>query len=250
MGLYKASDVLPEKVSRLSTMIDELDWLFGRPREWGLPMGRISLITGARGTGKTRILTDLVKRLDKCGKATLFSQGEVTVGQFVAEKFESSIPSHCYLCDGMSLDDQISAISKVSPAIAITDSVQQIEEYKGGRGAKEVIRKIRSVIQRTGTHVILISQMTTTGTSRGGTELPHEVDIEAYLTKWAPTMMPNFVSLKIAKNRYGEVGKEAIYCHLDSGIECQSENRYKDPKWVSERGSKVKPGFWSRFVGK
>ncbi len=249
MGLYKASEVSPEQVDRLSTTIDELDWLFGRPREWGLPKGRITLITGARGTGKTRILTDLVERLDQRGEKTLFSQGEVSVGQFVAEKFEHGVPANCYLCDGMGIDEQISAFAKIQPAIAITDSVQQIEEYKSGRGAKEVIRKIRSVIQHTGTHVILISQMTTTGTSRGGTELPHEVDIEAYLEKWAPRTCPNFISLKIAKNRYGEAGKEALYCHQDNGIECQSTNRLKDERWVREHqvaGRKKFLGLWGK----
>lgn len=246
MGLYKATDVTPETVTRITSTYDELDWLFGKSKSWGLPKGRITLITGVRGGGKTRLLTQLIKGWDRLGWKTLMSQGEVSVGQFVAEKFEGYVPPNCYLCDGMGIEDQIDALATVSPAVAITDSVQQIEEFKGGKGAKDIIRKIRSVISHTGTHLILISQVTTTGTARGGSELPHEVDCESYLTKWAPNQFPNFVSLEIAKNRYGESGKEAIFCHKDEGLICQSQNRLKDEKWVAEHRSPARWMPWFR----
>lgn len=234
MGLYKATAVTPERITRLDALQPEVNWAFGKRGSWGLARGRIILITGERGCGKTRFLTELVHGWDQIGLTTMFCQGEVSVGQFVAEKFEKGIPSHCFLSDDMSIDDQISHIAATSPAVCITDSVQQIEEYKNGRGAKECVRKIRSVIGHTGTVMILISQMTTTGTARGGSELPHEVDTESYMKKWAPTTAPNLFCLEIAKNRYGPSGKEVVMCHRNTGVEFQSQNRLRDPDWVKD----------------
>ena len=138
------------------------------------------------------------------------------------------------ITDDMGIYDQIDYIKRFAPKFMVTDSVQQIEEYRGGRGAKEIVREIRKATAMTGTHVIFISQQTTDGKSKGGTELPHEVDVEIFMERYAPELCPDLISFKVNKNRYGKGLQDAVLCHKDWGIECQSENRFKDPKWVAE----------------
>jgi predicted ATP-dependent serine protease len=241
MEVYKLSDVAPEILSRVSTTDAELDWAFGRKNNWGLVRGKISLWSGERGVGKTRLLSQLMKAWDAAAMSSMIFQGEVSPGQFAAEKMNGYKSDRIFISPSTSIDDQIDAIRTYAPSWVITDSVQQVEEYKGGRGAKEIVRKLREVLEVTGTHVIFISQLTTTGKTKGGTELPHEVDVECYLRKWAPSVSPHLVELKVSKNRYGEAGKEVVFCHKDWGVETQSQNRLKDQDWNSGHRAAVAP---------
>jgi predicted ATP-dependent serine protease len=241
MQVYKLSDVTPELLRRVSTTEMELDWAFGRKGDWGLVKGKISLWSGERGVGKTRLLSQLMKAWDKVGCSSMLFQGEVSPGQFAAEKMAGYKSDRIFISPSTLIDEQIEAIQHYAPTFVITDSVQQIEEYKGGRGAKEIVRKLRDVLEVTGTHVIFISQLTTTGKTKGGTELPHEVDVECYVRKWAPKVSPHLIGLTVAKNRYGEAGKEVVMCHQDWGVEFQSQNRLQDAIWVGDHRAAVAP---------
>lgn len=242
--VYKLSDVAPELLPRISTTDPELDWAFGRIHNWGLVEGKISLWGGERGVGKTRLLSQLMKAWDKAGMSSMIFQGEVSPGQFAAEKMSGYKSDRIFISPSTLIDDQIEAIRAYKPVFVITDSVQQVEEYKGGRGAKEIVRKLRGVLEITGTHVIFISQLTVLGRTKGGAELPHEVDIECRLQKWAPGVSAHLIVLSMVKNRYGEAGKEVVFCHKDWGVETQSRNRLKDQAWNSEHCEGVQRRKW------
>jgi predicted ATP-dependent serine protease len=241
MEVYKLSDVVPERLARVSTTDPELDWAFGRVGEWGLVRSKISLWSGERGVGKTRLLSQLMKSWDRVGLSSMIFQGEVSPGQFAAEKMEGYKSDRIFISPSTLIDEQVEAIKHYAPSFVITDSVQQVEEYRGGRGAKDIVRKLREVLEVTGTHVIFISQLTTTGKTKGGTELPHEVDVECYVRKWAPKTSPHLIALTVAKNRYGEAGKEVVMCHKDSGVETQSQNRLQDAAWNSDHRAAAAP---------
>jgi predicted ATP-dependent serine protease len=241
MGIHKLSEVVPEVVGRRTSTMDEIDFMYGKRGSWGLPDGRISLWSGGQGTGKTRLLVQFMKGWDALGWTSMINQGEVSPAQFAFEKFEGYKSDRILISDSMGIGDQIDYIKTYSPAFVITDSVQQVEEYDGGRGAKKIIRELRKTLSHTGTHVIFISQLTADGKTKGGTELPHEVDIEAYLERWAPETCPDLISLQINKNRYGNFGRKAILAHKEWGMEVQSNERLKDKDWLADHGSRMKP---------
>jgi len=249
MAVDRASDIKPELAGRFSTTWDEMDWAYGKKGQWGAPHARISLWSGEHGVGKTRLLTDWMKRLNKQGMTSMISQGEVSRGQFIGEKLGAGKYDNIWVSDDMAIDDLISAIQKVSPVVCITDSVQQIEEYQGGRGAKKIVRKLRDVLEGTGTHVVFISQLTADGKSKGGTELPHEVDVEVRLSLFAPTFAPSMFAMVFGKNRYGIRGKSVVCCHKDWGVDVQSQHRLSDPDWVRERGGVVVPVARKKILG-
>lgn len=241
MQVFRLNEVTPDQVTRFPVGFDELDWAYGRPHEWGVPMGRISLWSGEKGVGKTRLLSQLMKVWDERGWTSLIFQGEVSPAQFASEKMRGYTSDRILISQDVSIDEQIRAIATYRPHFVITDSVQQIEEYRGGRGAKEIVRKLRALLELTQTHVIFISQLTAAGTTRGGTELPHEVDVEVYVKRWAPKTCPDLFYMEIMKNRYGRSGKEVVFCHKDWGVECQSQHRMKDADWVRDHSPAVLP---------
>ncbi len=180
----------------------------------------------------------MIKRLDQLNppQSSMIFQGEVSPGRFKGEKMAGYSPrGNIWVSGDVAIDEQVAAIAQYKPRLVITDSVQQIEEYRDGRGAREIVRKIRDVIERTGTHVIFISQLTRGGNSKGGTNLPHEVDVECHLTK-ASDCTPGLFLFIVGKNRFGKTGGEVVFSHQDWGVECQSNHMYDDPSWQRSMG--------------
>jgi predicted ATP-dependent serine protease len=137
-------------------------------------------------------------------------------------------------------------IQELKPSLVVTDSVQQIEEYNGGRGAKNIVRKARTALSYGG-HLIFISQLTVGKTPRGGTALPHEVDIVCTLERWDPVAPPIFV-MTVGKNRFGTTGRQVLFAHKEDGVECQSQMRLADTDWAMSHGTRVRSMIGWRLV--
>lgn len=284
MTVQRIQDIEAEELTRIPTTYDELDWFYGRSGSWGQPCSRIILWGGESGTGKTRLLVSLAKRWDAIGISTMFAQGEVTPAQFKGDYLKGFTPEGgMWVMSGMTVPEIKDAIQKYRPKVFITDSVQQIEEYAGGRGAKEVVRELREACEPGDTSIILISQLTTGGTAKGGTELPHEVDGVCYLRKMTkPQLTPaayerlqaevlveterrhalgimdtpakvfedlivemaadmgTQFTMEMDKCRFAPAGRSTVWQHEDWGVDCISNNRFDDKKWVDEHpGSSV-----------
>lgn len=238
MEVFDLSNLDAEHTSRILTSWDELDWAYGSNTSYGLPSGSISLWSGAPGIGKTRLLVELMKRFDQMNppQTSMIFQGEISPARFKGEKMGDYIPcGNIWVSGDVAIDEQIAAIDHYKPRLVITDSVQQIEEYRGGRGAKEIVRKIRDVIERTDTHVIFISQLTREGKSKGGTDLPHEVDVECIIESGQKVSDSLFV-LTVGKNRFGCKGREVVFAHHDWGVRCESNNRFEDDDFLESIG--------------
>lgn len=216
MSIQFLKDVVEDKVVRFSSTWVEMDWLYNG----GIPRGGISLWAGAPGVGKTRISVELLKRLDTAGLKTLIFQGELSLGRFKSFQMRDYRSNNIMVSDDTFIEEQIAAIEKYRPDLVISDSVQQIEEYEGGRGAKNIVRRLREVIKRTRSHVIFLSQTTLEGHAKGGTQLPHEVDFVAELSPLPESMVQMSVP---NKNRFGSSGRSIFFAHEDWGVECRKE---------------------------
>lgn len=271
MGIFKSNQIKPKPTLRVSTGIPELDYLYGQTEgSWGMPTSKISLLTGESGVGKTRLLVELVKHMIGSGKNIIFMQGEVGVEAFVAEKMNGQSWSNLLLTDDITLEEQIRHIVQYSPSLMIIDSAQQLENWEKGRNAKDIVNRYRAAIEATGTHIILISQMNADGSTKGGTEISHMVDICLYARKGKALADNQFV-LESGKNRYGVSGVQTIWQHNDEGVSCISQVRWNDSKYLDTRPLwdivpmhvkvsrhlekypiEVKPekkGFWSWVMG-
>lgn len=236
------SQLEPEEVGRISTTFDEMDWAYGKPGEWGMPKARISLWSGEAGVGKSRLLAQMMTRLaDMYRLKSLIVQGEVSAGQFAAEKFKGHKSELIYISEETDLETIVQGIIDVKPALVFIDSVQMIRMEKAAARAANmkpveyVVESLRAALEVTGAHLVLISQLNKAGTTKGSTDLPHLVDIECFLKKYAPSFTRGALfEFAIHKNRYGKSGKEVIFGHQDWGVECQSDNRLKDDDWFDD----------------
>ena len=220
MAVYKLSEIETNHIKRFTSTFGGLDRAYGYPGHYGIPCGRLSLWSGEHGVGKTRLVAELMKRWAREGISSLIFQGEVSPEQFKGEKLGDFDSDLIGVSDDVDIEEQVHVIMDTGPQVAIFDSIQQIDEYRGGLGAKEIVRSLREIINVTGTHVIFLSHLGKDGKTKGRTDISHEVDIEGHLyTDEGIFYASEHVFLmKLTKNRYGNVQEELSFKHMSWGI--------------------------------
>ena len=269
IGQIKAQDI-----ERFYTTIYELDWLFGSDSlndnslSWGIPKESITILGGAGGTGKTRILISIVKYLlkerrenplilslkDRFKKfKVLFFELEMDIYRFKKQNKLDDIegflvPDPNEVSDYSSLEKQLELIEETKPDLIIVDSINRMKEFKKGLNSViisgqaedkakgiEYIKGYRDVINRIGSSVIFVSQYTKDDKVKGSTDFTHDADIIIDLKKEDDKVI---MSIPM-KNRFGRTGIKIDWEHKDKEIVCTSNYRCLDDNWVKgcfERG--------------
>ena len=241
MRTKNLSQIKPEQVDRLSWTYAEMDWAYGTVGSWGFPRGRISLWSGEPGVGKSRLLAEIMKRLAERGERSLIFQGEVSAEQFASEKFKGVSSANIFLSEAKKVDEICEGIKEVKPSLVFIDSFQMIRDERvraksfGMKPIEYIIECLRQSLVEVGAHMVLISQLNKSGKTKGSNDLPHLVDIECYLQKYAVEFTRGgLFEFIINKNRYGSSGRSVIFGHKDWGVECQSQHRLQDPEWLTQ----------------
>ena len=249
------TEITPETVERIPTGNRGLDYLYG---DGGMPRKVMALWAGSKGVGKTRTTVEVCKQLLKAGRTVLYFTLEMTKPQFherYCQKMDRRFKF--YLSEAKSLADQMTVIRDCRPDLIVVDSATVIKEYNNGRGADAIQDAYRNVIQETNSHVIFIGHLNTSGGVKGGTYLPHMVDIEFLIHKLDKEMTtPFFIIACPDKNRYAPTGRETVWMHKEHGVEFQKRDidvaSAVKPNTVrtritERRGSKH--GFFERLFG-
>jgi len=256
MAIQRYKDIENENVPRLSTGIDQVDWIYGidsSSNTWGLPSGKISLWAGGYGLGKSRACIELCRHvLDKKKLSVLYFQGEADLVSFKKWTGDQILDTNneFYVSDSFSLEEQIKEISDTAPNLIIIDSINKLEEF--GSGTKENIKKIidgyRLALSNINNgnhlcHLIIICQLNQNGDIKGATDLPHLVDVVLEIVPCTFTFndFPTqgyFVLRMGDKNRYGKTGKDlyTVWKHLPSGAICVSARSHFDDEWIKNKG--------------
>lgn len=260
-NVYKISEVRAKPVLRASTGFQELDWLYGcstfpnGSTQWGIPQGKISLWSGESGVGKSRAAIQLASSYAKAGVKVLYFQNEVDVSTFAGwVKQTSGLNSsqlNSFVCsDVKTLGKMIEAIYYINPEIVIVDSVNEIDEFETGskQQARLIIegktghRGFRDACLEVKCHVILLSQLNQDGSIKGGTSLPHLVDI-AFKLQHYQGQNGNLFTIRVGiKHRYGRTGNKfySVWEHSDSGIDCVSDYSLEDDRWCLTHGIAIR----------
>jgi predicted ATP-dependent serine protease len=239
--VFSLENIVPKSVRRISTGIDELDFLYGHTgKSWGLPIGGISLWPGSGGVGKSRWAIEVAKCLCDSGMRVLYFQKETAIDMFVPEKMGSWKSPNFFISDHGMLDDQLKAIAEVRPNVVFVDSINAIYEYNEGRGAELIVngdegegrKGYRQALTSIDAHAIFLAQLNQDGTTKGGTKLPHYVDQVFPINKLSQNGInigktsSYFFMHQGDKNRYGKTQ----YCiglkHTNKGVECHSNARW------------------------
>lgn len=226
--VYRLSELTPATVERFSSGYDELDVQFGG----GIPRRKLSVWPAAGGTGKSRLWVQVTKGLNSeeavFPRRVLYITGENPPAEFAGEKFGGYRSDNYFIARLFSIGEIVDAILQTRPDLVVLDSVNSIVEFRGGRGARDIVEGferdnggrqmgLRAAAEQTNSHIVLLSQQNADGSAKGGTSLGHWVDIEVYLSKVKDDN--NRFVVRFGKNRYGRSGTESYWLHTDEGVE-------------------------------
>ena len=181
-------------------------------------MGAISLWAGAPGCGKSRLAIAVAAKVASRNSPILFIQNETTLPQFKQwATAQSPDDRHFFVCNSNSIDEILQAIRTICPSLVIVDSISMLEGIERPQRAKQAITKLQGLAKQIQSHVILIGHLNAKGQVKGGTTLPHLVDIVCHLERGS---ILDWLWLEIpSKHRYGPTGRSAAFRHLNNGLE-------------------------------
>lgn len=248
----KLSEIKAKPIPRIKTGFDELDYIYGysvfsEAIYWGMPMGKISLWAGTSGIGKSRLAIDIAKMISSYAKV-LYFQTEADLEDFGSWVKDTNKYNNFYCSGESNIDNMIKIMYEVNPDVVIIDSVNEIEEFS--IGSKKETRRIingedgkvglKKAINDINGHLILLGQLNADGSIKGGTSLPHLVDIALNLVPADKECKSTFAVTVGIKHRYGRRDDNiyGIWYHVEEGVKCFSENRHYDDKWCNSHGLK------------
>lgn len=245
MKTHAINEIEAEIVGRASTGCEEIDWLMGYSTDatgtsWGLPQGKLTMVAGQSGVGKSRWSIAMACSLANIGIRVLYIQNEVTLGTFAGwVKGRIQSPQNLRVANGRDLSDLTETIKKETPQVVFLDSINQMNEF--GSGSKTNITAIlegdngteglNDLCRRIGVHLFFISHLNQDGSVKGSTTLIHLIDI---VLKVVPAGIDGHFVVKLGdKHRCGRVGQmfRTLWKHTETGVTCESNHRLEDPKW-------------------
>jgi hypothetical protein len=245
MSYTSISKIKGETVKRVSTGHDELDWLYGLSKDknlyqWGIPVRTISTWVGEGGVGKSRLAINLAKYKVSHGKKVLYLQNEVDLPTLAGWVGDTSNMQGFYCSEATALSEQVSMVKELRPDFVFVDSINLIDEFGSGtaKSIKTIVDGFRDAIEGSETHVVILCQLNKEGKATGSTALSHLPDINLHLTN---TTDDGVFAVSIGKkHRYGRKGETytSLWRHIETGVECISENRLADDRWFQPDGYK------------
>ncbi|GBD38678.1 DNA repair protein RadA [bacterium HR37] len=230
---------------RIETTIGELDRILGG----GLVPGSLVLLGGDPGMGKSTLAIDMLNRVAQSKRNVIYVTGEESPEQVKMRAKRLGIDSQrLFVLAETSLENIIEQIDKISPVIAVIDSIHTIytEDFPSAPGSVGQIRECASRLMQYakahGTSMLLIGHVTKEGTIAGPKVLEHLVDTVLYFEggKEHPYRI-----LRAVKNRFGSTNEIGVFEMQDSGLK-----EVKNPSeiFLSERpvnasGSVVVPSL-------
>lgn len=250
------SDIKYEVLQRAKTGIDTLDWMYGYTTGndgitcWGLPRGKISLWYGEKGIGKSRVAIAVARALTNSGYKVLYFQSEAPISDFAQWASHFDHPENLIVSNADNLPDIIAHMKEANPEFVFIDSVNEIEEFCNGskREARFLMKGdedqsgLKDVVNELQCHVILLGQLNQDGSAKGGTSLPHLVDIEMEICRPTPNDKKIFTVRVGSKHRHGRTGPEffSLWMHREDGVAPITDYQLNDPIWCKTHGVRVR----------
>ena len=216
--------------NHISTGDAAYDWV----TEGGLIAGRVHLLGGFAGVGKTRKLLAIADYIGKTQGKVIYASGEesaVSVNSYATDL--GLLNNRVFILGNQStVEGVLELAKKLNVFLIIFDSAQEFTTNSalGSAGSQPQCKAVGKVVKEycdtTKTCSIIINQMTGDGTLRGGTELEHGVDCVNVLAfpKEDDEQAPGFEEdgfrclYNHGKNRGGIANRRAYYKMNDAGV--------------------------------
>ena len=229
----KLSEIEAKPTPRNRTWFPDLDYLYGRDEllasdsNIGMPKGKISLWAGQSGVGKSRLCIEVAKKFSTnyYNGVVLYFQTESPLSDFASWAKDTTAYDNIYCSGENKIDEMIKIIYQVKPKLIFIDSINMIEEFENGnkKEARRLIQGangkvgLKQATHDVGAHTILLGQLNQDGkTIKGGTSLPHLVDIALNVVK---TTESGVFRVEVGtKHRYGSTENVALFRHTNDGV--------------------------------
>jgi predicted ATP-dependent serine protease len=231
MRLHTGSNCI-DKVFGTSMKYDDQFRVIGSSS--GMARGKINLLGGPEGSGKTRLYTSLVQRMVEFPEVNggqeikvLIFNGEMSKEEYKelymnmarAAGFSPRFLDRVILSNSRNLSEHVDAILEYSPDLVIWDSYNMIHEAKTADGIEDIVFYIKKVIGQQ-TSAMMICQLNERGQIKGNNLIRYLVDGSFYLAmendpeSELPLPVEGRLSITSAKNRTGKRGEKAIVWHF------------------------------------
>lgn len=204
----------------------------------GFPEGLMSVWGGEHGVGKSRLATMLSKSIHRTiFEPTLYVNSEATpedMRSWMGHDVDNNLFN---LINGemIPLQKILDAAYAIRPRWIVVDSKDAILEFnKGESSIKSALAQLKLLKQDIAAgrpHITLISQLNGQGKLRGGTTIPHIVDIVCSVRK-IPNQKGRFLFEIPSKNRGGITGRGAPFQHTDTTVEAVSNTMSSKPLYT------------------
>lgn len=233
------------KEERIETGIGELDRVLGG----GFVPGSLVLVGGDPGIGKSTLALEMVNNVSLSKMSVLYVTGEESPEQVKMRAERMGVGSdRLFVFAETSVENILDEIDKLSPKLAVIDSIQTIytEDFPSAPGSVGQIResaaKIMQYAKTNGTAIFLIGHVTKEGTIAGPKVLEHLVDTVLYFEGGREHP---YRILRAVKNRFGSTNEIGVFEMHESGLE---EVKSPSEIFLSERpanasGSVVVPSL-------
>lgn len=210
-------DEAQDASERYQTEIGELDRALGG----GIVKGSVLLISGEPGIGKSTLLLQICKRMQKL--KILYVSGEESELQIrLRAKRLSAIADHVYLQCETNVDGILAEVARIQPDLLIIDSVQTLHDpsLSGTAGSTSQVKlctsRLMTQTKKNGFSTILVGHVNKDGLIAGPKLLEHMVDVVLY---FEGERTQSCRILRAVKNRYGSTNEIGLFEMTDTGLE-------------------------------
>ncbi len=216
------SEISFESEPRYKTGIKELDRVLGG----GIVKGSVALISGDPGIGKSTILLQICKNIEK-GLRVLYVSGEESAVQLKLRAVRLGVEREDLLI--MAETDVLGICEYIrteKPDLVMIDSIQtmRIAELSSSSGSVVQVREssnmLLSVGKRLGIPIIIVGHVNKGGEIAGPKVLEHIVDTVLY---FEGERNQSYRILRAVKNRFGSTNEIGVFEMTDKGL-CEVEN--------------------------
>ncbi|MBE7039539.1 MAG: DNA repair protein RadA [Ruminococcaceae bacterium] len=213
----KLSDVSVDDYERTKCNIGELDRVLGG----GIVKGSLILVGGDPGIGKSTLLLQLAKFLDK-SVSVFYISGEESEKQLKMRADRISVKNELFtVLSETDINVALSYVEKNEPDILIVDSIQTMynPEISSAPGSVAQVRDITLSLMRlckdTKTAVFIVGHVTKDGAIAGPKVLEHMVDCVLY---FEGEKNQTYRVLRAVKNRFGSTNEIGVFEMTDEGL--------------------------------
>lgn len=211
-------DVAVTNEIRLTTGLNEFDRVLGG----GVVSGSIILVGGDPGIGKTTLLLQALRGLERRHPPVLYVSGEESAQQIKMRGERLGIlSSSLYVLAETSLEALLKAATALRTNALVVDSIQTVstDRVPSAPGTvsqlQEVACELMWYAKRTGTTVFVIGHVTKEGMIAGPKLLEHIVDTVLY---FEGDEHHAYRILRAVKNRFGASNEIGVFEMADTGL--------------------------------